>query len=207
MSLSAFEKEYLSPHEQDKILKSKQGYDKAKAQGNSGLMQSYHRQAEQIRRGKGFAGGGSGSGYTPVNVHRDINVPQIDPYKSKWEDSINMYMDKFMNPEQYENPYADQIETLLDLMDKGKEYVPKYQSYIDQSLKSIMNYKPFEYNPDTDPSYQRFLENVKGTAEQAYEDNIAGFSDMSGGYISSWAESAANQAKEAMNLQAQEAVS
>lgn len=174
--------------------------------GNRGIQDSYHRLAEEVRRKNGYSGGTDGIEFIPVDTFKKIPVPEIQDYNSPWQDDISHYLEAMKKGANYDSPYSTQIHNLIESLDEGKEYVPKYQAYIDRGLQDMLNYHQYDYNPDNDPAYQRFLENVKGSAEEAYQDNLASFADLTGGYVSSWAEESANQAREAMNEMASEAV-
>lgn len=174
--------------------------------GNKGIQDSYHRLAEEVRRKKGYSGGTSGIEFIPVDTFKKIPVPEMQEYNSPWQADIDHYLEAMKNGTNYDSPYSTQIHNLIESIDEGKEYIPKYQAYIDKGLQDMLNYSPYDYQPDKDPAYQRFLQNVKGSAEEAYQDNLASFADLTGGYVSSWAEESAKQAKEAMNEMATEAV-
>lgn len=174
--------------------------------GNRGIQDSYHRLAEEVRRKNGYSGGTDGIEFIPVDTFKKISVPEIQNYNSPWQEDINHYLEAMKRGANYDSPYSTQIHNLIESLDEGKEYIPKYQAYIDRGLQDMLNYSQYDYNPDKDPAYQRFLENVKGSSEEAYQDNLASFADLTGGYVSSWAEESANQAREAMNQMASEAV-
>lgn len=174
--------------------------------GKKGIQDSYHRLAEEVRRKKGYSGGTDGIEFIPVDTFKKIPVPEMQEYNSPWQEDINHYLEAMKKGANYDSPYSTQIHNLIESIDEGKEYIPKYQAYIDKGLQDMMNYHQYDYNPDKDPAYQRFLKNVKGSAEEAYQDNLASFADLTGGYVSSWAEESAKQAMEAMNQMASEAV-
>lgn len=203
MTNSEFEKMKLGEDDLSLINTYKEGYARAQAEGNANLMDSYHRAVEQIRQANGFSGGNDGSGYIPVDIFNAPNVPRPEEYSSQWDNEINMYLNKLSNPKEYISPYSDKINSLVELIDKESEYKPKYQPYIDQGVDEMINITPYEYNPDKDPVFQRFLTNVKGSAKEAYDELIGGWSNLSGGYVASWAEQSAMQAMEHVNEMAQ----
>lgn len=174
--------------------------------GNRGVQDSYHRLAEEVRRKKGYSGGTDGIEFIPVDTFKKIPVPDMQEYNSPWQADIDHYLEAMKRGANYDSPYSTQIHNLIESLDEGKEYIPKYQAYIDRGLQDMMNYHQYDYNPDKDPAYQRFLENVKGSSEEAYQDSLASFADLTGGYVSSWAEESVKQAMEAMNEMASEAV-
>lgn len=194
----------LNDSDKNLINEYQKGWQENK--GNRGVQDSYHRLAEEVRRKSGYSGGTDGIEFIPVDTFKKIPVPEIQNYNSPWQEDINHYLEAMKRGANYDSPYSTQIHNLIESLDEGKEYIPKYQAYIDRGLQDMMNYHQYDYNPDKDPAYQRFLENVKGSAEEAYQDNLASFADLTGGYVSSWAEESANQAREAMNQMASEAV-
>lgn len=198
-----FEKMKLGEGDLSLINTYKEGYARAQAEGNANLMDSYHRATEEIRQANGFSGGNDGSGYIPVDTFNAPNVPRPNEYVSEWDNEINTYLQELSNPKNYVSPYSDKINTLIDLIDNGSEYKPKYQQYIDQGLHEMVDITPYEYNPDKDPVFQKFLNNVKGSAKEAYDELVGGWSNLSGGYVASWAEQSAMQAMEHINEMAQ----
>lgn len=77
-------------------------------------------------------------------------------------------------PEPYEDPFKTHIYSLLE-----KYLAPK----------------EFKYDPATDPSYKAYEGMYTRAGEEAFEDTIGRLSAMTGGRPSSWATSAASQAK------------
>jgi hypothetical protein len=75
-----------------------------------------------------------------------------------------------------------------------KKYDPETQALVDK----ILNYGPFVYNPNTDPLFQSYAGAYMREGERAYQDTIGDLAAVSGdGMPSSWAVSAASQAKNA----------
>lgn len=77
------------------------------------------------------------------------------------------------------------------------EHYKGYEDRIDKALRKIENQKDFEYDVEDDPNYQAYLEIAKRNAEDSYEDTLARAAAMTGGFASSNAIVAANQAKDA----------
>lgn len=197
--------DYMLNDEDKKLVESyKKGWNDNK--DNKGIRDSYHTLAEEVRRKNGYSGGTSGIEFIPVDTFKRIPVPDLQEYKSPYDDDINYYLNAMKNTPNYNSPYSTQINNLINSIEETKEYVPKYQPYIDKGLQDMINYSPYDYDPNKDPSYQRFLQNVRGASEEAYQDSLASFADLTGGYISSWAEASASQAMEAMNQMASEEV-
>ena len=68
------------------------------------------------------------------------------------------------------------------------------QESYDKLMGDILNYKPFEYNPDTDPRMAAYRKSFLREAERATADTMAKASAMTGGVPSSYAVGAAEQA-------------
>lgn len=76
----------------------------------------------------------------------------------------------------------------------GSSFTYEGQDAYDQLLKDITNYKPFEYNPETDPRMTAYRKNYLREAERARADTLAKVSAATGGIPSSYAVGAAEQA-------------
>lgn len=202
--MSKFDDAYMSEEDRKRISQLQEGY--INSNGNLRQEDVFHKDADTIRRKYGYSGGISGDKYIPVDSFKPIPLPQTKPYSAPWDRDIEAYLHDMEVSGAYESPYSNQINALVDMIEKKAPYEPKYQMYIDKGIREMLDYHPYQYDPNSDVAFQRFLTNVKGASEEAYEDNLASFASMSGGNISSWAEEAAKQAKDAMNEQAQLAV-
>lgn len=147
--------------------------------------ESLHQAAEMLRAKYGYSGGVAGNEYIPTSPVPIPQIPQIPEYQS---------------------PYANQIQNLLDRLTNLPEYRSPYEDLINQQLSAIMNRPKFTYDPDTDPAYQAFLQRAMAAGEKAYADNLGGLAAMTGGRPNSWAATVASQARNQYMLQAQEAV-
>ena len=76
----------------------------------------------------------------------------------------------------------------------GSSFTYKGQDAYDQLLKDITNYKPFAYNPETDPRMAAYRKTYLREAERARADTMAKASAATGGVPSSYAVGAAEQA-------------
>lgn len=179
---SQWDRQYLSPEDLQLVEQYKQQWA---ATTDPKQRASIHNAAEQIRAKYGYSGGTSGDEYLPMSP---VPVPQIPEI-----------------PE-YQSPYANQIQNLLDRLTNLPEYRSPYEDLINQQLSAIMNRPKFTYDPETDPAYQAFLQRAMAAGEKAYADNLGGLAAMTGGRPSSWAATVASQARNQYMLQAQEAV-
>lgn len=91
------------------------------------------------------------------------------------------------------NSYADKLADLED--DKPGAYVSKYDSQIDSIVNSILNRKQFDPNSvyDTD-LYKNYREQYMQQGNKAMRDTIGNISGMTGGYGSTYATAAGQQA-------------
>lgn len=91
------------------------------------------------------------------------------------------------------NSYADKLADLED--DKPGDYVSKYDSQIDSIVNSILNRKQFDPNSvyDTD-LYKNYREQYMQQGNKAMRDTIGNISGMTGGYGSTYATAAGQQA-------------
>lgn len=78
-------------------------------------------------------------------------------------------------PSTYKGQYDDEKKALID---------------------KILNYQPFSYDPDNDPSYQAYADMYRREGERSYQNTMGDIAATSGdGMPSSWAVSAASQAR------------
>jgi hypothetical protein len=76
-------------------------------------------------------------------------------------------------------------------------YEGKYDPETEALIDKILNYGPFSYNPNTDPSFQNRAVAFMREGDRAFNDTIGDLTSMTGGRLNSWATSAASQAKNA----------
>lgn len=76
----------------------------------------------------------------------------------------------------------------------GSSFTYEGQDAYDQLLKDLTSYKPFEYNPETDPRMAAYRKTYLREAERARADTMAKASAATGGVPSSYAVGAAEQA-------------
>ncbi len=76
---------------------------------------------------------------------------------------------------------------------KPAAYQSQYQSQIDSLMNSMEN-RNFSYNYQTDPTYQQYKRSYEQSARRASENAQANAAATSGGYGSSWATTAGENA-------------
>ncbi len=74
------------------------------------------------------------------------------------------------------------------------EYESKYSEEIDSVLNDILNREKFSYNLNADPLYEQYRELYTQNGKKAMMDTVGEASALTGGYSSSYAVTAGNQA-------------
>lgn len=79
----------------------------------------------------------------------------------------------------------------LEKIQSGKT---SYSDQVKDMMDKIMNREKFSYNVDTDPLFQQALASAMNSGKQAMQDTIGQASALTGGYGSTYATTAGNQA-------------
>ena len=140
--------------------------------------------------GSGSAAGAASAGNT------NINYPEKPTY------------------EQYEaTPYGEsetvmQASAALDavLAAQPGAYQSKWQSQIDDIIGRILNREEFSYDVNEDALYKQYAEQYQRGGKMAMQDTMGQAAAMTGGYGSSYASTAGNQAYQAYLAQLNEVV-
>ena len=80
---------------------------------------------------------------------------------------------------------------------KPGEYQSAYAAQIDNILDGILNRKQFNYDFNADPIYQQYKNQYTTMGQQAMQDTMGNAAALTGGYGSSYANTAGNQAYQA----------
>lgn len=80
-------------------------------------------------------------------------------------------------------------------------YNSKYQSQIDSTMDTVTNRKDFTYDPLKDANYQALAKVYSKQGEQAAQNTMADAASLNGGFGSSYAVTAAQQARNNYNQQ------
>ncbi len=83
------------------------------------------------------------------------------------------------------------IANQLELIQSGKT---SYSDQVRDMMDKIMNREKFSYDVDTDPLFQQALASAMNSGKQAMQDTIGQASALTGGYGSTYATTAGNQA-------------
>ena len=155
----------------------KDRYSRAETDEERGAL---HDQMEQARKAYNYSGGRAGD----ESIHWDapaaptVAAPSGSAYTSR---------------------YSGDIDTLRgQLMGQGS-YVSPYDGYIQQAVTSILNREPFSYDYASDPAYQAYKKEYVREGQRAQEDTMARLAAMTGGMPSSYAVTAAQQARDYYN--------
>lgn len=76
------------------------------------------------------------------------------------------------------------------------DYKSQYQNAMDMATLAVLNRKPFEYDPKTDPMYQQYADTYTRKGQRAMDDTIGKVSARTGGLSSSYATTVATQAND-----------
>ncbi|MGM9604002.1 MAG: hypothetical protein ACI3XG_02950 [Faecousia sp.] len=88
--------------------------------------------------------------------------------------------------------YRQQLEQLLQ--QKPEEYQSQWQQTQQQAANDVMNRPQFQYNMNTDPLYQQYKQQYQRQGKLAMQDTMGQAAAMNGGYGSSYAQMAGQQA-------------
>lgn len=122
--------------------------------------------------------GGSSSTPTPTNPYAD----QMSAAQSRLNTELPTYTDS----------YADRIATMEQ--SGPADYASKYQTQIDSALEALQNRKAFQYNMSSDPLYRQYAAMYAQQGKRAMQDTMGQAAALTGGYGSSYASTAGNQA-------------
>ena len=125
------------------------------------------------------------------------NQPSYKPYdglpgvSNTTASHMGQYQQGYTPSEAVQNAEAYLYELLNN---KPGDYVSNYNADMNNLMNQILNRDPFRYNLNEDMLYQQAKDQYMLTGQQAMMDTMAMASAMSGGYGSSYASTAGNQA-------------
>ena len=148
---------------------------------------------------------------TPTNTNFNVSIDgvdqsltdamgssfsQSDDVKNKYQEA-DKYLDNYQelasgsfNSEAY-NQAMQYTNELLEKLNSGKT---SYTDQIKDLMSQIQNREDFEYDVDKDTLFQQALASAMGSGKTAMQDTIGQASSLTGGYGSTYATSAGNQA-------------
>lgn len=115
------------------------------------------------------------------------NAPKLNGVDQATMDKMNK---EFQTSQAYQEAMA-QTQALLDKITAGKT---TYSDQIDSLIKQIQNRDKFEYDVDSDTMFQQYLSSMMADGKTAMQDTMGQAAALTGGYGSTYATSAANQA-------------
>lgn len=83
---------------------------------------------------------------------------------------------------------------LAEQLEKIQSGRTSYTNQLQEAMDKILKREKFSYDVDTDPLFQQALASAMGSGKQAMQDTIGQASALTGGYGSSYATTAGNQA-------------
>lgn len=134
--------------------------------------------------------GVGGVDYTPTNndaetSDRPIGLPVVSsavgymPAKTTMPDFV------------FNNPYTDAANKMLEQISSGRT---QYTDALNQAYQAYANRDKFSYDSSSDPLFQNYLSGMMASGKTAMQDTMGQASALTGGYGSTYATSAANQA-------------
>lgn len=147
--------------------------------------------------------------YRAPEATRDPNTPVIDaaqqaqkqPSYKPYDGMQGLSDTTASHMGQYQQGYTasdavNQAQAYLDnlLNNKPGDFASNYTQQLNDLYSQIMNRDPFQYNLNEDMLYQQAKDQYMLTGQQAMMDTMGQASAMTGGYGSSYASTAGNQA-------------
>lgn len=185
--------DYLNSRKQDS------SYNNRKKLANQYGINNYSGTAAQnTSLLKAMQGSGSPPASSTNNNTANGDNVTITPVSSSSQGSpatnyLTGYQYQKYTPSNKVTNYADKLADLED--NKPGDYVSKYDSTIDDLIDSILNREQFDPNSvyDTD-LYKNYREQYMQQGNKAMRDTIGNISGMTGGYASTYASAAGQQA-------------
>ena len=94
----------------------------------------------------------------------------------------------------YTNNYAGEIADRYKKQTQTSDFTYGNADLYKQALSAVMNRQPFSYDQASDPAYQAYAKQYAREGQRATADALGQAAAASGGRVSSWAQTAAQQA-------------
>ena len=101
--------------------------------------------------------------------------------------------DKYNTDYQQGNKAQDAYQRLQDTLDKKPQFQSQYENKLNELYDSIMNRDKFSYDFNADSMYQMYKDKYTQAGKKAMENTMAQNAALSGGYGSSYAQTAGQQ--------------
>ena len=131
-------------------------------------------------------------------TYKDYVAPDKFEYE-KFDKGEDFSYDKFTHEDYSESENVKQAQEALNahLASKPGEYQSQWQGKLDELMNSIMNRDKFSYNMNEDALYQQYKDKYIQQGKMAMADTMGQAAALTGGYGSSYATTAGNQAYQA----------
>ena len=139
-------------------------------------------------------------GYTPSSTVSGLdekannaysNLESLTNQSSIISSSLERQMNKTFNTPASVTQADRYLKEQLEKIQSGKT---SYSDQLNEIMNAIMNREKFSYDVDTDPLFQQALASAMNSGKQAMQDTIGQASALTGGYGSTYATTAGNQA-------------
>lgn len=121
---------------------------------------------------------------------------QSDNVTNKYQEADNIYGNykELVSTPFYSESYNQAMQYTNGLLEKLNSGRTSYTDQIKDLMSQIQNREDFEYDVDKDTLFQQALASAMGSGKSAMQDTIGQASALTGGYGSTYATSAGNQA-------------
>lgn len=184
--------DYLKSKGKDSSFSSRKGLA-----GQYGVTNYAGTASQNMNLLKALQSGGQGMPQPPAATANGSNVI-ITPVGTQSQQGqgpsyLTGYQYKKYSPSDKVNDYADRLEDLE--YSKPGDYTSKYSSQIDSIINNILNRQDFDPNSVYDSDlYKNYREQYMQQGDKAMRDTIGNISGMTGGYGSTYAAAAGQQA-------------
>lgn len=152
----------------------------------------------------------SGNNYSQMAGMSDIHKAALEAAGNSWNEANKAGNQEGMDAA---HKQAEAIRALYGYSggDDGSQYIPvqkqgftydvpaptfndSYSAQIDAMLNQVMNYGPFSYDAESDPTFKQYKDTYTREGQRAMQNTLGQVSARTGGLASSYAVSAAQQA-------------
>ena len=126
---------------------------------------------------------------TTVGKYASYSSGTIPNYNSKYDTKAENMLTLYKNNIPYKDPYAGQIKTALGKVTNPDPYQSKWTDQINKYLGLMEQ----DYDPNSDANYIAYKNQYLAGGQKAMQDTLAQAAALTGGYGSSYGQSAAQQ--------------
>lgn len=109
------------------------------------------------------------------------------------EDKTQQMRDKYNSEYNSDAKVQDAYQRLQDTLDKKPGFQSQYEDKLNQLYEQILNRDKFSYDFNADSMYQMYKDQYTQAGKSAMQDTMANQAALSGGYSSSYAQTAGQQ--------------